>query len=72
MSGYPYHERKDGPFYTRTDVYPVIDGGMVVQQGRAPVGDNARIFIPFEDWPQIREMMQAVYDKHAKEQEAKR
>lgn len=71
MNLYPYHERQDGPFRTRTDVYPGVHGGMVVQQGRAPVGDNARIFIHWEDWPKVRDMMQAVYDKHAKKEDGR-
>lgn len=71
MNLYPYMERRDGPLRTRTDVYPGVHGGMVIRQGREPVGDNARIFIAWEDFPKLIEMMQAVYDKHAPKKEDK-
>lgn len=66
----PYIERRDGPFRTRTDVFPSWADGMIVQQRQVPVGTDARIFIPWEDLPAVIEMMQAVYDKHAPKKEA--
>ena len=68
----PYMERRDGPYHTRTDVFPSWADGMIVQQRQVPVGNDGRIFIAYEDFPKLIEMMQAVYDKHAPKQEAKR
>jgi len=38
---YPYIERKDGPLFYRTDVFPISEKGMVVMQQHKPIGYEA-------------------------------